>query len=78
MARRGNFDSFLAVKLWDTAVYYHREAGKAQAAGSPQYVALYAQAQAADEAATLALELHDARDGRERTHLGPMLSGWGC
>lgn len=78
MTRRRDFDSYLAVELWNAAVYYAREAGKAHAAGSPQYGALYAQAQAADEAATLALELHDAREGRERTHLGPILSGWGC
>lgn len=80
MNRRRDFDSYLAVELWDIATFRQREAERGDLVGLPEpdRLELHARAAEAGRAASLALELHDRETGRARLHVGPGSIGWGA
>lgn len=80
MRRRRDFDSYLAVELWDIATYRQREAERGDVAGLPEdhRLALHTLAQDAATTAATAFELHDLGRGVTRRHVGPSAAGWGA
>jgi len=80
MYRRKDFDSYLAVELWDIAIFRQREAERGDLAGLPEArrLALHTLAQDAASTAALAFELHDLGRGVNRRHVGPSAAGWGA
>lgn len=80
MRRRRDFDSYLAVELWDIAVFRYRQAasGDRERLSELDRIELHARAAEAGRAASLALELHDRETGRARLHVGPGSIGWGA